>query len=100
MKSDRVLIGAVILLAAGSGLLCAYCHGTTGLSLGYPLTGTSVHIDITTTGLAALLALPLIGGGRMLLFIALVAAIVSLFRGPEPMRNADLSMRRQEPFEE
>lgn len=100
MKSDRVLIGAIIFLAAGLGLLFAYCHGTTGINLGYPWNVTSIHIDITTTGLPALIALPLLGAGLLLLFIALIAAIVSMLRSPQPARSADLSMRRQEPFEE
>jgi hypothetical protein len=101
MKSDRLVIGAVVLLAAGLGLIFYFCNGTTGLSLGYPVSGTKLHVDITTTGIPALAGLPLVGAGALLLLIALIAAIVSQFQQPETTyRSSELPSKRAEPFEE
>jgi hypothetical protein len=44
--------------------------------------------------------LPLIGAGALLLFIALIAAIVSQFRRPDEFHAPGLPAKRQEPFEE
>ena len=100
MKSDRLVIGAVLFLAAGLGLLVRFCNGTTGLSLGYPLSGTNLHVDVTTTGIPVLAGIPLVAAGALLLFIALIAAIVSQFRRPEPHHAPELPAKRQAPFQE
>lgn len=101
MKSDRLVIGAVLFLAAGLGLLFGFTNGTTGVNVGYPFTETKLHVDITTTGIPALAGLPLVGAGTFLLFLALIAAIVSQFRRPESSHLAsDLPSKRQDPFEE
>ncbi len=100
MKSDRMVIGAVVFLAAGLALLFGFTDGSTGVSLGYPFSATRLHIDITTTGIPVLAGLPLVGAGALLLFFALIAAIVSQFRRPDPYRSSDLPAKRQDPFEE
>jgi hypothetical protein len=100
MKSDRLVIGAVVFLAAGLGLIFYFCNGTTGLNVGYPVSGTNLHLDITTKGIPVLAGLPLIGAGILLLLIALIAAIVSQFQHPEKHRTGELRSRRAEPFEE
>src|SRR5215469_11042068 len=100
MKSDRFVIGAVLFLAAGLALVFGFTNGTTGFTLGYPLSATKLHVDITTSGIPALAGLPLLAAGALLLFIALIAAIASQFRGPEPRDVSDLPSKRQEPFEE
>ncbi len=101
MKSDRLVIAAVLFLAAGLGLLFGFTDGTTGLNVGYPFSATRVHVDITTTGIPALTGMPLIAAGALLLFFALIAAIVSQFRRPpEPTLASDLETRRRTPFGE
>jgi hypothetical protein len=100
MKSDRFVIGAVLFLAAGLALLFAFTNGTTGFTLGYPFSNTRLHVDITTSGIPALAGLPLVAAGALLLFIALIAAIVSQFRRPESRDSSDLPSKREEPFEE
>jgi TRAP-type C4-dicarboxylate transport system permease small subunit len=100
MKSDRLVIAAVLFLAAGLGLLFAFTNGTTGLSVGYPFSATRLHVDITTTGIPALIGVPLVAAGALLLFFALIAAIVSQFRRPEPVPITDLPTKRREPFAE
>ncbi|HEX3893559.1 MAG TPA: hypothetical protein VHW46_13370 [Terracidiphilus sp.] len=70
-----LLLISVVCLAAGLIILFTYCHGTTSMSAGYPLSGMSVHLDMTTTGVPALLGLPLTLGGAGLLLIAWCAAI-------------------------
>lgn len=54
MKPDRPLIVALAFLATGVGLIVGYCQGTTGMNLAYPLSGSALHIDLTTTGPAVL----------------------------------------------
>ena len=100
MKSDRFVIGAVVLLAAGLALLFGFTNGTTGVTLGYPLSNTKLHVDITTTGLPALAGLPLLAAGALLLFVALIAAIAAQFREPDSHHVSDLPSKRQDPFEE
>ncbi len=101
MKSDRLVIAAVLFLAAGLGLLFGFTDGTTGLNVGYPFSETRLHVDITTTGIPALVGMPLVAAGALLLFFALVAAIVSQFqRPPEAPLSLNLPSRRHEPFGE
>jgi len=99
MKSDRFVIGAVLFLAAGLGLLFGFTHGATGFTLGYPVSNTSLHVDITTSGIPALAGLPLVAAGTLLLFIALIAAIVAQFHQPESRDISVLPTKRQEPFD-
>ncbi len=101
MKSDRLVIGAVVFLAVGLGLIFYFCTGTTAFNLGYPFSGTNVHVDITTAGIPALIGGPLVGAGALLLLIALIAAIVAQFRAPEPEHEtSDRLSKRAQPFEE
>jgi hypothetical protein len=76
MRSDRPIIAAILSLAAGLGLIFAYGNGTTNLSAAYPLTGSSLHMDLTTTGAAAVGGLAFVALGLLLLTWALLAAIV------------------------
>lgn len=99
MKSDRIVIFAVLFLAVGVGVIFAFCQGSTGMSFGYPLSGTKVQIDLTTTGIPALVGVPMVGLGVLLLFIALIAAIVSQFRPREVAVRNDALPKRQVPFE-
>jgi hypothetical protein len=55
MKSDRLVIFAAVFLAAGLGLIFGFTNGTTGMNVGYPFAESRLHVDITTTGLPALL---------------------------------------------
>ena len=99
MKSDRLVIAAVLLLAAGLGLLIAFTNGTTGLSVGYPFSETRLHLDITTTGIPVLVGLPLVAAGAVLLVFSLLTAIAAQFHRAEPIITLDLPKRR-EPFGE
>ena len=90
-----VLIVAVVCLAVGVGLIFGYCDGTTAFNFGLPLSGTSLHIDITTKGLPALAGLGLTAAGAFLLIVATIIALVGSFQ----RRDAPLN-RRQEPFAE
>jgi hypothetical protein len=85
MRPDRPVIGAVVCLSTGVALIVAYCHGTTGASIAYPFSGSTLHIDLTTSGPAVLGGLFFTAVGILLLVWALLAAIVSqlalLFRG-------------------
>ena len=104
MKSDRLVIFAVLFLAAGVGLVFGFTNGSTGLNVAYPFSETRVHIDITTTGVPVLAGIPLIAAGAVLLVFALIAAISSQFQREETFQSlhlpSDVSIRRREPFAE
>jgi uncharacterized membrane protein YphA (DoxX/SURF4 family) len=92
-----VLVIAVVCLAAGIGVIFGYCNGTTGFSFGYPLSASSIHIDITTTGVGVPIAVGLVGLGSFLLIVDTVIALVGLLR-----RKGEYapSRRREAAFEE
>lgn len=99
MKSDRLVIAAVLFLAGGLGLLLKFTNGTTGLNVGYPFSQTRLHADITTVGIPVLVGIPLIAAGALLLVFALVAAIASQFSRPQEVITLNLP-KRLEPFGE
>ena len=99
MKSDRLVIFAVLFLAAGLGLLIGFTNGTTGLNVGYPFSETRLHLDITTTGIPVLVGVPLVAAGAVLLFFGLIAAVASQFSRPEEIIKLDLP-KRSAPFDE
>ena len=92
-----VLVVAVICLAAGIGVIFGYCNGTTGLQFGYPLSASSIHIDITTTGAGVPVAVGLVSIGAFLLIVATIIAIVGIFRRKG---NSHPTRRRETAFEE
>jgi hypothetical protein len=87
MRVDRPLIGAVIFLGIGLGLIIGYCNGSTGLSAAYPFTGSTLHVELTTTGPAVLGGLAAMAIGIVLMIWAFLAAIVSLFTWSEGTRE-------------
>ena len=102
MKPDRSLIGAVVLLATGVGLILKYCQGTTAFNVAYPFSGSTLHIDLTTTGPAVLGGLFLIAIGLLFLLWSLVAAIVhqlSLLVGRDDRMESIIGRRREPVFE-
>lgn len=95
-----VLLVAVVCLGAGLGVVFGYCNGTTGLSFAYPLSGSSVHIDITTTGSGVPVAVGLVGVGTFLLVIATILALIGMFRSEDDDTPDRPSRRRESAFEE
>jgi hypothetical protein len=87
MRVDRPLVGAVIFLAVGLGLIIGYCHGTTGFSASYPFAGSTLHLDLTTTGPAVLGGVICTAFGCLLLVWAFLAALVSLFTWTDRTRE-------------
>ena len=79
MRPDRPLIVAVAALAAGVGLLVMYCQGVTSMNVAYPFSGSTLHLDMTTTGPAVLGGIALTALGLLLLVWSLLAAIVHQF---------------------
>lgn len=77
MRPDRPVIGAVVCLATGVALIVAWCHGVTGASVTYPFSGSTLHIDLTTSGPAVLGGLIFLALGILFLAWSLLAAIVS-----------------------
>lgn len=92
-----VLVTAVICLAVGLGVLFAFTHGTTGIQLASPVSAASVHVDITTNGIPAILGLGLTVIGAFLLIVATIIALVGMRR--HAVDNAP-TKRRESAFEE
>jgi hypothetical protein len=94
-----LLLVSVILLAVGISILFAYCNGTTSLSAGYPFSGTSLHLDVTTTGAPAVIGIPVTLLGA---FLLIVAWILALFTRAKPVHRDDNDdtplSRRSGPF--
>ena len=76
MNCERSVIASAIFLTLGLGLVFGYCHGTIGFSAAYPVSGTSLQVSLTTTGLPALAGSVSTVIGVLLLVIALIQAIV------------------------
>lgn len=77
MRPDRPLIASIVFLATGLSLIFGYCTGATNVSAAYPLASSVLHVDLTTTGPAALGGVALAAAGLLLLAWALLAAIVA-----------------------
>ena len=92
-----VLVFAVVCLAAGVGVIFGYCNGTTGLQFAYPLSASSIHIDITTTGAGVPIAVGLVAIGAFLLIVATIIALVGMFRRSG---ESAATRRREAAFEE
>ena len=92
-----VLVVAVVCLAVGIGVLFAFCHGNTGVQFAYPLSAASVHIDMTTTGVPAIVGFALTVLGAFLLIVATIIALVTMRRRDGDSR---LAKRRASAFEE
>jgi hypothetical protein len=92
-----VLIVAVVCLAIGLFIIFYFCNGGIGLSLAYPMSAASIHIDVTTTGFGVPIAVGLVAIGAFLLIVATIIALVGMFR-----RNGEYapSRRRESAFEE
>jgi hypothetical protein len=76
MKSERPLIASIVFLATGLSLIFGYCIGTTNFNAAYPLAASTLHLDITTTGPAALGGMALVGLGLLVLVWAVLSALV------------------------
>ena len=96
-----LVIISIACLAIGVGLICYYCNGTTNFSFAYPLSGASLHIDITTTGAPALVGLLLTIFGAVLVVITWLLALFRPFSRPQTLPRGDEEPhRREEPFAE
>jgi hypothetical protein len=96
-----LLVISIACLALGVSLIFYFCNGSTTFTFGYPLDGTKLHIDITTTGVSALTGLLLTFIGSFLLAIAWIIALV------RPLSRRELispppeeASRREHPFVE
>lgn len=82
MRADRWLLLAVLVLGCGLWILFAYCHGNAGLAFALPVSGSSVSLDLKTTGAPVLIGIPLTVIGAILLLVAIVSALLAQFRRP------------------
>ncbi|HUH64400.1 MAG TPA: hypothetical protein VLZ50_15445 [Terracidiphilus sp.] len=77
MKPDRPLIVSILFLAGGLTLIFGYANGTAGLSAAMPIANSTLHVNVNTTGPAALGGIALLGIGVLLLLWSLLGAVVS-----------------------
>ena len=76
MRADRPLIAAVLLLATGLSLILVYGTQNSGFNIAFPFSGSSLHLELTTNGLAVLGGLVSAALGLLFLVWAFLAAIV------------------------
>jgi hypothetical protein len=91
MKPDRPLIAAILFLAAGLSMTFWYCQGTAGLSAGFPVSSSTIHFSVTTSGPAALGGIVLTAIGLALL---IWSALVAIFGQLAQMAGADKGPER------
>lgn len=100
MRSDRPLIVAILLLAAGLGLILGYCQGTFGFNAAYPVSAANLHLSITTTGPAAMGGAALTVLGLVAMAWALICAIIGSLQqiggGRDRAEREDHSLRLTE----
>jgi hypothetical protein len=90
MRTDRWLIASLVLLVSGVWSLLEWCHGTAGLNVAFPVAGTKLALDITSTGGPVLVGIPLIIFGLLFMLIAVLAALLAQFRPPvRPSKPAE-----------
>lgn len=75
MRVSRPIIPAVLLLAAGLGLIFAYGVGATSVNMTYPVSASTLQMAITTTGPAAMGGFALTVLGLVLLVWAFIWAV-------------------------
>ncbi len=94
MKTRRLLVLSFLLLAFGLSLFFGNCNGSTGFSAGIPVSAASIKIDITTTGIPAIIGFVSTLLGALLLTIAAIAALVSEFqRAARPAKDQNQPLR-------
>ncbi|MGA2569052.1 MAG: hypothetical protein ABSF23_00900 [Terracidiphilus sp.] len=87
MRTDRWLIAALVLLVSGVWSLLAWCHGTAGFNVAFPVADTKLTLDIVSTGAPVLVGVPLIFFGLLFMVFAFIAALLDQFRSPVRSRK-------------
>ena len=88
MRLGRLVLAAAVFLAAGFWMIVNYCHGATAFSVGMPVDQSTLHIDLTTIGIAVVVGVPLVAIGAALLALSVIGSIVVQFlSGPHAYRN-------------
>lgn len=99
MRADRPLVAAVIFLGVGLGSIIAYCHGTTGFNAAYPLSGSSLHIELTTIGPAVIGGMACLAIGVLFLIWAFLVGVATMFTGSDRLRERNIERYEEPSFE-
>lgn len=94
MLSSRLLFASYACLAVGLSVLVGFSQGTSGISVGSPITATSVHIDVATAGVPALVGLAGAAAGVLFLLLALISTTT------RASQSSEMPERREKPFQE
>jgi len=78
MTCERSVIAAIVFLALGLGLILGYCHDSTiSFSAAHPASAASLQFVVYTNGWPAMAGLAATVVGILLLFAALVFAVLA-----------------------
>ena len=76
----RLILAAVLFLVFGFWLLASFCHGDAGFQAGDHISAFSIKLDITTVGYPAILGVPAVLLGTLLLLVAAITSLVAELR--------------------
>ena len=94
MRTDRFLIAALVFLVGGLWLTFEWGHGNVGLNVAFPVAGTKLAIDVTTTGWPVMTGIPLMIVGVLLMILAFIAALIAQFHRPDEAQTDSITRLR------
>jgi hypothetical protein len=88
MNCERSVIASIVFLGLGLGLILGYCHDSTiSFSAAHPAAGASLQFVIYTNGWPAMAGLAATVVGILLLFAALVFAVLGHMSSRQTARH-------------
>ena len=88
MNCERSLIASIVFLGLGLGLILGYCHDSTiNFSAAHPASAASLQFVIYTNGWPAMAGLAATVVGILLLFAALVFAVLTQVSSRQTVRH-------------
>lgn len=94
MTCQRALMASIVFLGLGLGLILGFCHDSTiSFSAAHPAAGAALQIVINTNGLPAMAGVAATVIGVLLLFAALVLAVLGEIseRGTAPPARSSIA---------
>lgn len=96
MNCARSLIASIVFLGLGLGLIFGYCHDSTiGFNAAHPASAASLQLVIYTNGWPAMAGVAATVIGILLLFAALVFAVLDQISTRHSVQNSPAEHARQ-----